>query len=62
MCVLASAMDAVDRGYRVVIVSDAVASSREAGHRAVLEHVLGRLDAQVEMAPVEAVLAAWPRP
>ena len=36
MCVLATAMDAFDRGCRVVIVEDAVGSSSDLGHDAAL--------------------------
>jgi nicotinamidase-related amidase len=43
VCVLATLFDAVDRGYRVVVVADAVTSSSAEGHEAVLEHVLTRL-------------------
>ena len=62
VCVLASVLDAVDRGYRVLVAADAVASSREDGHEAVLRHVYARLDPQVEIASTDAILAAWPAP
>jgi nicotinamidase-related amidase len=58
VCVLASLMTAIDRGYRVVAVSDALASSSPAGHRAVLDHVLPRMPDQVEIATTVEVLAA----
>jgi nicotinamidase-related amidase len=61
VCVLASVIEAVDRGYRVVIAADAVASSSAAGHRATMEGVLPRFDQQIEVAAVDRVLAAWPR-
>jgi nicotinamidase-related amidase len=60
VCVLASVLGAVDRGYRVVVATDAVASSSAAGHRAVLRGVWPRFDQQIEVAPVDRVLAAWP--
>ena len=60
VCVLASVIDAVDRGYRVVVAGDAVASASEDGHEAVMRHVYGRLDAQVEIATVADIIAAWP--
>ena len=60
VCVLAFAFGATDRGYRVVIVEDAVASSSLAGHRAALEAIYPRLDRQIQIAKVEEVLAAWP--
>jgi nicotinamidase-related amidase len=60
VCVLAFAFGATDRGYRVVVVEDAVASSSSAGHRAALEAIYPRLDQQIEIATVEEALRAWP--
>lgn len=59
VCVLGTLLTAVDRGYRVVAVSDALASSSEAGHRATLDAVLPRFDRQVEIATTDDVLNAW---
>ena len=61
VCVLASVLTAVDRGFRVIVVEDAVTSSSPAGHRASLDAVLPRFDQQIETATVEQLLAAWPR-
>jgi nicotinamidase-related amidase len=60
VCVLALALGATDRGYRVIVVEDAVASSSPAGHRAALEAIYPRLDQQIQIATVTEVLAAWP--
>ncbi len=60
VCVLALAFGATDRGYRVVIVEDAVASSSPAGHRAALEAIYPRLDQQIQIASLAEVIAAWP--
>jgi nicotinamidase-related amidase len=59
VCVLATLLAAVDRGYRCVIASDAVASSNAAGHRAALDGVLARFEMQVEIADTDTVLAEW---
>jgi nicotinamidase-related amidase len=59
VCVLATAMSAVDLGYRTVIATDAVASSVEESHRACLDYVYPRFDQQIELATVDEVLAAW---
>ena len=59
VCVLASALDAVDGGLRVVIPADAVGSSSADGHRAVLDHVFPRLPEQIEISDVRSVLSAW---
>ena len=61
VCVLATAFDAVDRGYRVIIVADAVTSLSAAGHRATLDAICTRMDQQVEIMTVDGVLAAWPK-
>jgi nicotinamidase-related amidase len=61
VCVLATAMSAVDLGYRVVIVTDAVASADVQSHRACLEHLFPRFDQQIELADCDVVLAAWSR-
>jgi nicotinamidase-related amidase len=58
VCVLASLMTAVDRGYRVLAVSDAVGSSAAEGHHATLTQVLTRLPDQVEIVTAAEVLEA----
>lgn len=59
VCVLATAMSAVDLGYRTVIATDAVTSSVAASHRACLDHVYPRYDQQIELACVDEIIAAW---
>jgi nicotinamidase-related amidase len=59
VCVLASVLGAVDRGYRVVVATDAVASSSAAGHRATMKGIWPRFDQQIEVATVDRVLTAW---
>jgi nicotinamidase-related amidase len=58
VCVLATLLAAVDRGYHVVAVSDALASSSPAGHDAVMSHVLPRMPDQIDIAGTDDVLAA----
>lgn len=60
VCVLGTVLDAIDRGYRVVIASDAVASSDTASHEATLTLMRRRFDIQVELATTEEILASWP--
>lgn len=60
VCVLLTALDAVDRGFRVVIATDAVASTVDKGHEATLDHVYPRFDKQIELATVAEIIAAWP--
>lgn len=58
VCVLATLMAAVDRGYRVVLAADAVASFSPPSHDAVLGELLSRYSEQVEVAPTAEILAA----
>jgi nicotinamidase-related amidase len=59
ICVLASALGAVDRGYRVVLVTDAVCSSADETHDALMTFYRNRLGQQVETTETEEVLAVW---
>ncbi len=59
VCVLATALEAVDRGHRVVIAADAVTSFSPAGHRAVLDHVLPRYEHMIDVAAADDIIAAW---
>jgi nicotinamidase-related amidase len=58
VCVLATLFAAVDRGFRVVAVSDALTSSDPASHAAIMELLLPRMPDQVEIAGTDEVLAA----
>jgi nicotinamidase-related amidase len=59
VCVLATVLGAVDHGYRVVLVTDAVCSSSDAGHEALLTLYRERFSEQIEAATAEEVLSAW---
>ncbi|WAC27172.1 cysteine hydrolase family protein [Ancylobacter sp. SL191] len=48
MCVLSTVTDAVDRGYRVLLVADAVCSSSDEGHEAALAIYRRRFSRQIE--------------
>jgi nicotinamidase-related amidase len=61
VCVLATALTAVDRGYRTILVTDAITSSSAAGHDASLEAVFPRFDMQVETTSTDDLLKQWPR-
>ena len=60
VCVLAAVMDAVDLGYRVVLASDALCSSSDKTHDALMTLYSERFSEQIETAETEAILAAWP--
>jgi nicotinamidase-related amidase len=55
-------MDAVDLGYRVIVVEDAICSFSDEGHDRLLAHFRERLGQQVETAASDEVLASWSGP
>jgi nicotinamidase-related amidase len=59
MCVLAAVLDAVDLGVRVVLPVDALCSSADDMHDAVLKLYSGRFSTQIEVSDTETVLANW---
>jgi nicotinamidase-related amidase len=59
VCVLATVLGAVDRGYRVVVVTDALYSSSDETHEALLRLYRDRFGQQVETAKVDEILSAW---
>jgi nicotinamidase-related amidase len=61
VCVLATILDAVDLGYRVIVVRDALCSSSDEGHEASMRVYRGRFSEQIETADAESVLSAWTR-
>lgn len=61
VCVYASMMAAVDLGYRVVLVTDALGSADAKAHDAVLQHLVPRLAEQIELMTTAAALERWKR-
>lgn len=59
VCVLATLMEAVDRGYFVVMATDALTSSDHDGHRQILEIIPRRLKSQVFTATIDEILEQW---
>lgn len=59
VCVLATLLEAVDRGYFVVLAEDALTSSDADGHRHVLDIIARRLKSQVFRASVAGILENW---
>jgi nicotinamidase-related amidase len=59
VCVLATVLGAVDAGFRVVIATDALCSSTNETHDAILDFYHERLSAQIEAAETDEILDAW---
>jgi nicotinamidase-related amidase len=59
VCVLATALSAVDLGYRVIVVRDAVCSSSDEGHDMLLRLYHTRFSAQIETADAATILSRW---
>jgi nicotinamidase-related amidase len=59
VCVLAAVLDAVDLGYRVVLATDALCSTSDATHDALLGLYRSRFSQQIETADSTTILAAW---
>ena len=59
VCVLATVLGAVDRGYRVVLASDALCSASDRTHDALMTLYRERFAEQIETATTEALLANW---
>jgi nicotinamidase-related amidase len=59
VCVLAAVIDAVDQGYRVVLATDAICSSSDQTHDALMTLYQNRFSQQIETAETAAILKAW---
>jgi nicotinamidase-related amidase len=59
VCVLAAVMDAIDLGLRVVVVKDALCSSADETHDALMTLYQSRFSLQVEVAEAGTILAQW---
>jgi nicotinamidase-related amidase len=59
VCVLAAVLDAVDRGYRVIVAADALCSVSDEAHDSLLALYGKRFGQQIEVARTEEILDAW---
>jgi nicotinamidase-related amidase len=59
VCVLSTVLDAVDLGLRVVIVEDALCSSFDAGHDALMTLYRNRFAEQIELIRCEELPILW---
>lgn len=59
VCVLATVLDSVDRGFRVIVVEDGLCSSSNQGHDALMMLYRTRFTDQIELLTLDAVLELW---
>jgi nicotinamidase-related amidase len=59
VCVLATVLGAIDRGYRVVVATDALCSSSDETHDALMTLYHNRYGQQVETVTTDTVLDNW---
>jgi nicotinamidase-related amidase len=59
VCVLATVLGAVDLGYRVIVVRDAVCSSSDEGHEALMTLYHRRYTEQIEVADAATIMERW---
>jgi nicotinamidase-related amidase len=59
VCVLATVLDAVDLGFRVIVVENALCSSSDAGHEALMTLYRTRFSVQIELIKAEDLWELW---
>ena len=59
VCVLATVLGAVELGYRVIVVDDAVCSWSDEGHDALMKMYHQRYAEQIEVADAATILSRW---
>jgi nicotinamidase-related amidase len=61
VCVLSTVLGAIDWGFRVILVKDALCSSADATHDAMMEVYGNRFGQQVETVTTQSLLDSWAR-
>ena len=59
VCVLSTMLGAIDWGFRVILVTDALCSSDDETHDAMMNVYMNRFGEQVETVTTEMLLGAW---
>jgi nicotinamidase-related amidase len=60
VCVLSTVLGAIDWGFRVILVTDALCSSANETHDAMMDIYLNRFGQQVETVTLAALFEGWP--
>ena len=60
VCVLATMLGAIDWGFRAILVTDALCSSADETHDAMMNIYLNRFGEQVETVTTQTLLESWP--
>ena len=59
VCVLATMLGAIDWGFRVILVTDALCSSADETHDAMMNIYMNRFGEQVETVTTQTLLGSW---
>lgn len=59
ICVLATALGAIDRGFRLILVKDALCSSSDRTHDELMDLYSSRFDTQIEVIETDDLLDNW---
>jgi nicotinamidase-related amidase len=59
VCVLSTTLGAIDWGFRVVLVQDALCSSADETHDAMMDVYMNRFGEQVETVTTQTILDSW---
>jgi nicotinamidase-related amidase len=59
VCVLSTVMSAIDFGYRIILIEDALCSSSDESHDATLSLYRNRFDIQISVATLDELLSLW---
>ena len=60
VCVLSTMLGAIDWGFRVILATDALFSSADETHDAMMNVYMNRFGEQVETVTTQTLLNSWP--
>lgn len=60
ICILCTVLGAIDWGFRVILVTDALCSSADQTHDAIMDIYLNRFGQQVETVTTASLFDSWP--